>query len=70
MEGSEEMTTYKTFLRSSTNWREFFKARKLTQETGLTYEQARERCLTYRNNRTARQIKKGTMLEFIAEKHA
>jgi hypothetical protein len=61
------MNKYKTFLRSSTNWKEFFGRRKMTQETGLSYEQARERCQTYQANRTARQIKKGTMLEFTKE---
>jgi hypothetical protein len=61
------MKTYKTFLRSSTNWQEFFGRRKMTQETGLSYEQARERCQTYLKNRNSRQIKKGTMLEFTAE---
>ena len=59
--------TYKTFLRSCTNWREFGKARKITQETGLTYEQAQDRCAEYKKNRTARQIKRGTMLEFTRE---
>lgn len=43
------------------------KARKITDSTGLTYEQARERCEWYNSNRTARQIKKGTMMEFTLE---
>lgn len=61
------MTTYKTFLRSATDWKSFGSARKITQETGLTYEQARQRCEDYMAKRTARQIKKGTKLEFTAE---
>jgi len=36
------MTYYKTFKRSCTNWNEFSTARKITEETGLTLEQARE----------------------------
>jgi len=61
------MIRYKTFLRSCTNWREFGKARKITQDTGLTYEQAWQRCQDYKARRTPRQIKKGTMLEFTRE---
>jgi hypothetical protein len=61
------MTRYKTFIRSCTNWRQFAKARKITQETGLTYEQAKQRCVDYVLKRTRRQIRKGTMLEFMAE---
>ncbi len=61
------MTTYKTFLRSCTNWKQFGSGRKITQETGLSYETARQRCKDYNENRNSRQIKKGTMLEFTAE---
>lgn len=61
------MTTYKTFTRSCVNWRQFARARKMTQETGLTYDQARERCQAYNANRTARQVARGTKLEFTAE---
>lgn len=58
---------YKTFLRSATNMGQFAKARKITQHTGLTYDQAREACATYNTQRTKRQIKRGTMLEFTKE---
>jgi hypothetical protein len=62
------MTYYKTFTRSANNWKEFFKrGRKRTVETGLTYAQAIERCHTYNQNRTSRQIAKGTRLEFTAQ---
>jgi hypothetical protein len=61
------MVRYKTFLRSATNWREFGSARKITQETGLSYSQARQRCEEYAAKRTSRQIQRGTMLEFTAE---
>lgn len=61
------MKTYKTFKRSATNWREFATARKITEDTGLTLEEARERCDRYNENRTSHQICKGTKLEFTAE---
>lgn len=61
------MTYYKTFLRSCTGWDSFARARKITQETGLTLEQARQRCEEYKRKRTARQIRRGTMLEFTAQ---
>lgn len=68
------MNTYKTFLRSykldpakphiANN---FLRGRKITQDTGLSYEAARQKCEDYNKNRNSRQIKKGTMLEFTAE---
>lgn len=61
------MTYYKTFIRSCTNWPTFARARKMTQETGLTHEQARQRCEDYNKNRNSRQIRKGTMMEFTAQ---
>jgi TRAP-type uncharacterized transport system substrate-binding protein len=61
------MTYYKTFKRSCTNWDTFATARKITEETGLTLEQARQRCEEYNTNRTAEQIRKGTKLEFTAQ---
>lgn len=61
------MTYYKTFKRSCTNWKQFSSGRKITEETGLSYEVARQRCEDFNKNRTSRQIRKGTMLEFTAE---
>jgi TRAP-type uncharacterized transport system substrate-binding protein len=61
------MTYYKTFIRSCRNWNQFAKARKITQETGLSYQTAKERCKEYNDNRNARQIRKGTMMEFTAQ---
>lgn len=58
---------YKTFKRSATSLNSFASARKITVDTGLTYEQARERCRAFNDNRTARQIKLGTKLEFTQE---
>lgn len=59
------MATYKTFKRSATSFSEFRSARKITEETGLTHDEARERCQEFNNNRTPRQVSKGTKLEFI-----
>lgn len=61
------MTYYKTFKRSATNFQEFASARKVTQETGLTFQQAKAKCDEYNNNRTPAQIRKGTRLEFTAQ---
>ena len=59
--------TYKTFIRSCTNWQTFAKGRKMTQDTGLDYDTAKSRCAEYNKDRTPRQIRKGTMMEFTAE---
>jgi hypothetical protein len=61
------MTYYKTFKRSCTDWKSFARSRKMTVDTGLTREEARKRCEEYAKNRTAAQIRKGTMLEFTAQ---
>jgi hypothetical protein len=61
------MTTYKTFKRSCRNWEEFANARKITVDTGLTYDEARERCKEFNSSRTNAQIKAGTKLEFTEE---
>lgn len=61
------MTYYKTFLRSATDFKSFARARKITQDSGLTYEQAREQCEAFNAKRTARQIRKGTKMEFTQQ---
>jgi len=61
------MTYYKTFKRSANSFGEFSRARKFTVDTGLTYEQARNACEQFNNNRSAQQIRKGTKLEFTAQ---
>jgi len=58
---------YKTFTRSCTDWKSFSKARKITDCTNLTYTEAQERCDWYNSKRTARQIRKGTKMEFTRE---
>jgi hypothetical protein len=55
---------YRTFKCSATNWDQFAHNRKITQSTGLTFAQAKAECEAYNKNRTARQIRKGTMIEF------
>lgn len=61
------MTTYRTFKRTCRNWREFATARKMTVNTGLTYEQARNECEEFNRNLTAAQKRRGTRLEFTEE---
>lgn len=55
---------YTTFLRSCRNWREFAQAEKIIQDTGLTYEEAREACQQYNANLNESQQEAGTKLEF------
>ena len=55
---------YKIFKRSATSFNTFSSARKITIDTHLTEAQAREMCHNYNDNRTARQIRKGTKLEY------
>jgi len=61
------MPTYRTFKRSCKNWKEFGKARKITVDRGLTYDEARRACEAFNNNRTPAQERKGTKMEFEAE---
>lgn len=58
---------YRTFKRSCRNWTEFAKARKITEDRGLTYEEAKKRCEEFNKNLTPRQISKGTKMEFEKE---
>lgn len=62
-----EMERYKTFKRSCNNWKEFSSARKITVDTGLTYDEAYRQCENFNNNRTTAQIRKGTKMEFTRE---
>ncbi len=59
--------TYYTFIRSCTNWQEFASARKITQDTGLSFDEARAACDEFNDNLTAAQLRKGTKMEFTAE---
>ena len=49
------------------NWKEFGSARKLTDETGLTYDEARRRCAALNAELSPAQKRRGTMYEFTAE---
>ena len=59
--------TFRTFKRSATSWETFASARKFTDRTGLTREEALQRCDDWNNSRTAAQVRKGTKLEFERE---
>lgn len=59
--------TYKTFKRSCTDFKSMARARKFTQDTGLTLAEARRACDRFNENRTQSQIKRGTKLEFTKE---
>lgn len=58
---------YKTFKRSVTDWKTFASARKITVDTGLTYDEALRQCERFNSNRSAAQIRRGTKLEFTKE---
>ena len=55
---------YKTFLRSARNFDEMSKARKTTVSTGLTFNDAWQQARDYNNARNAKQLAKGTKMEF------
>ncbi len=55
---------YRTFKRSARNWEELASARKVTDQRGLTFEQAKERCAQWNKARTHAQVVRGTKLEF------
>lgn len=58
---------YKVFKRSATNWESFSRARKITVARVTTEEEALERCRQFNDNRTPRQVAKGTKLEYTKE---
>lgn len=59
--------TYKTFIRSARSFEEMVSARKITQDTGLTYSEAQDACKEYNDNRNAEQIAAGRKMEFTEE---
>ncbi len=63
----EKMSTYRVFKRSCTNWKEFGSAEKKEVDTGLTYDEAREACREFRDNRSEADKEAGTLLEFEKE---
>ena len=54
----------RVFKRSATNAEEFASARKITVQHVYTPEEAVALCDKYNENRTSRQIKRGTKLEW------
>lgn len=63
------MSEYTTFLRSCKNWREFAQSEKVIQESGLTYEEARQACQDYNANLTEAEEAEGTKMEFTASEN-
>lgn len=61
------MKTYKTFVRSCTNFREFASARKITKRTRLSEAEARAMCKDFNDRRNSRQMQAGTKMEYEAE---
>lgn len=59
--------SYRTFKRSCKDWKSFASARKITEETGLTYEEAREQCKEFNSNLSSAQKRNGTKMEFEEE---
>jgi hypothetical protein len=59
--------TYRTFLRSDRNFKEFSRNPKIEVDTGLTEQEARAACREYNEHRTAAEIEAGTKMEFDRE---
>ncbi len=58
---------YRVFKRSSTNWKEFARPRKITVRRDVTLEEAKKMCEEFNNIRTAAQIRAGTKMEFESQ---
>lgn len=54
----------RVFKRSATNFREFFRARKITVAHVSTPEEAIEMCDEFNDNRSPRQVQRGTKMEW------
>jgi hypothetical protein len=59
--------SYRTFLRSARNFEEFSSAEKREVEAGLSYDEARDACKEFNNNRSDDDIDSGTKMEFEEE---
>jgi len=59
--------TYRIFKRSCRNWTEFARARKFTQRTGVSYEEARRLCDYWNSTLTPAQQRRGTKFEFTED---
>lgn len=59
--------SYRSFKRSATSFPQFARARKITIDSGLTLDEALRQCARFNDNRDARQIRRGTLMEFERE---
>jgi len=58
---------YRTFVRSVKNWKEFAEAKKIEQDTGLTFAEAYAACEEFNGHRSEAEIEAGTKMEFEKE---
>lgn len=58
---------YYVFKRSCKSFEEMVSARKITLRTGLTYDEARQFCKEWNDNRTEAHKRNGTKAEFTEE---
>lgn len=56
--------SYRTFKRSCTDWKSFASARKIKDMSGLTHEEAYNRCQLLNSELTTAQKRSGTKYEF------
>jgi hypothetical protein len=61
------MYTYKTFVRTATDFASMARAKKRTKDTGLSLDEARRACANYNATRTPSQVASGTKMEFTRE---
>jgi hypothetical protein len=57
----------RVFKRSCTDWKSFFRARKITHAWVRTPDEAIAMCDRFNENRTAAQVRKGTKLEWMED---
>lgn len=62
-----ERRNYYTFKRTCNDWQSFARARKLRDESNLTYEEARNRCAMLNAELSPAQKRRGTRYEFTTE---
>ena len=56
---------YKTFIRSGRSFETFSRSRRKTVDTGLTYDEAKRAAQRFNAERSPRQVRAGTKMEFI-----
>lgn len=62
-----EARNYYTFKRTCSDWASFASARKLRDESNLTYDEARRRCEALNAELSPAQKRRGTRYEFTTE---